>query len=310
MTSWIEALAALERAGEDAVLVTVLVARGSTPREAGAKMVVTATGQHGSIGGGRLELTACGIARDLLRDGATLPEQRAFPLGPALGQCCGGHATLLFEPVRHAAMHIALFGAGHVGQALVRLFGDLPCRVAWIDSRAEAFPAEIPGNVTATTAARPETLVAGLRPGTRLLVMTHDHALDYAIVAAALAQNGLDFIGLIGSRTKRARFVSRLSRAGISTESLARLECPVGVPGVGGKLPAEIAISIAARVLQTRAEGRQTARPEQGTESVQPLEVLRVSERNLPHEVPGASAGSHAEVGSCVPDCSCGVRHG
>ena len=247
MPAWLRALTELERAGEPAVLVTVISARGSTPREAGCKMVVTAAGQFDTIGGGKLEFTCVEAARALLANPAA-PVLRAFPLGPELGQCCGGHVSVLFEPLRPADLHIALFGAGHVGRALVDVLRPLPIRVTWIDPRADAL-AEAPATVVARHAAHPAGEVATLPAGTLVLVMTHDHQLDFDIVAAALARTDLAGVGLIGSATKRARFAGRLARLGLPREVIARLICPIGIPGAGGKLPAEIAISVAAQIL-------------------------------------------------------------
>jgi xanthine dehydrogenase accessory factor len=260
MTSWIEALARLEAAGTPAVLVTVLHVEGSSPREAGAKLVVTAEALHGSVGGGHLELTAVEISRDLL-SGATVggraaPFQRVFPLGPALGQCCGGAVTLLFEQVAPPPWTVALFGAGHVGKALVRLLADLTCRVVWVDERAAEFPAGLPAQVHATVSDAPEGEVAGLPPGADVLVMTHSHALDQRIVEAALRRPDLRLVGLIGSQTKRARFLSRLEHRGFGPAARARLTCPIGLPGVGGKRPAEIAVAVAAQLLQLEAAAR------------------------------------------------------
>jgi xanthine dehydrogenase accessory factor len=247
MAAWLEALAAAERDNQPAVLVTVLAAKGSTPREAGAKMVVSADGLAGTIGGGNLEHQCEAAARGLLAAGSDGPSTRDFPLGPALGQCCGGHVTVLFEVLRPPKLHIGLFGAGHVGKALVRLLADLPCRVTWIDPRPEALPANLPANVTPVRVAQPAQAVDALPAGTLVLVMTHDHALDFDIVVAALGRPDLRAVGLIGSGTKRARFVSRLARLGIDTE---RLICPIGLPGIEGKEPAVVAVSVAAQILQ------------------------------------------------------------
>jgi xanthine dehydrogenase accessory factor len=252
MRDWLDALTELDRAGEPSVLVTVLIARGSSPREAGCKMVVTRDALFGTIGGGNLEFVCIDTARDML-DGDGGPAMRDFPLGPALGQCCGGHVSVLFEPMRPARLHVALFGAGHVGRALVRLLGELPLRVVWIDSRANATPAVCPGNVTTIVAADPVVQVAGLPAGTIVLVMTHDHQIDFDIVAAALARDDFVAVGLIGSVTKRARFARRLALRGLDGAAIGRLICPIGIPGIGGKLPAEIAISVAAQVLQLAA---------------------------------------------------------
>jgi xanthine dehydrogenase accessory factor len=245
MAAWLDALAAAERDHQPAVLVTVLSARGSTPREAGAKMVVSADGMAGTIGGGALEYQCESAARGLLADGVAGVSTRDFPLGPALGQCCGGHVTVLFEVLRPPALHVALFGAGHVGKALVRLLADLPCRVTWIDPRPEALPAVVPGNVAVSRGVS----VDALPPGCAVLVMTHDHALDFEIVAACLRRADLLFVGLIGSDTKRARFVARLGRLGVPAH---RLVCPIGAPGIEGKEPAVVALAVAAQVMQLR----------------------------------------------------------
>ena len=251
MPGWLDALAALERDGTPSVLVTVLAARGSTPREAGCKMVVTAAEAHGTIGGGNLEFQSLARARELLREAPAAPVVAEFPLGPALGQCCGGHVTVLFEVLRPPRLQIALFGAGHVGQALITLLADLPCRVSWIDPRPEALPASVPPNVTPVRTAQPALTIASLPPGSLILVMTHDHQLDFEIVSAALQRPDLPAVGLIGSNTKRARFLSRLARMGIESETLI---CPIGLPGIEGKEPAVVAISVAAQILQLRPQ--------------------------------------------------------
>ena len=247
MAAWVDALAAAERDNQPAVLVTVLAAKGSTPREAGAKMVVSADGLAGTIGGGNLEYQCEAAARGLLADGAEGPSTRDFPLGPALGQCCGGHVTVLFEVLRPPKLRIGLFGAGHVGKALIRLLADLPCRVSWIDPRPEALPANLPLNVTPVRTAQPAQAVGGLPAGSVVLVMTHDHQLDFEIVSAALRRPDLLAVGLIGSDTKRARFVSRLVRLGIAVD---RLICPIGLAGIEGKQPAVVAVSVAAQLLR------------------------------------------------------------
>ncbi|HUZ65496.1 MAG TPA: xanthine dehydrogenase accessory protein XdhC [Acetobacteraceae bacterium] len=257
MTAWVQALARCADAGMPAVLVTVLSVRGSAPREAGCKMVVTGEELHGSIGGGTLEHRCAAIARDLLAAPPPGPVLRDFPLGPALGQCCGGQVSVLFETVEPASWRIVLFGAGHVGRALVRLLADLPCRVDWIDPRPDIFPAGPSANITPRQATDPAALVPDLPAGCTVLVMTHDHQLDYAIISAALRRPDLGWIGLIGSATKRARFSGRLARGGLDPDAIARLVCPIGLPGTGGKLPAEIAIAVAAQLLQIRGSVRQ-----------------------------------------------------
>jgi xanthine dehydrogenase accessory factor len=251
---WREALLLWERAGIPHVLVTVIEALGSTPREAGAKMVVRADAQSGSIGGGNLEFQAAETARRLLAEGVREPVTEKVLLGPDLAQCCGGGATLFYEPMGQPSVTLALFGAGHVGRALVRILDGTGVRVIWIDSRAEAFPADLPDQVSAVSATEPPSEVGLLPAGCHCLVMTHSHDLDYAIISALLRRGGFASIGLIGSETKWARFRRRLLEAGLAKESVDAVICPIGLPGVGGKRPAEIAIAAAARLLQAKSE--------------------------------------------------------
>ncbi len=247
---WLDALTRHAEAGTPSVLLTIARIRGSAPREAGAKMVVSALEQDGTIGGGALEHECGRIARDLLRHGSPQPLMRDFPLGPALGQCCGGHVTVLFEPMLPPGWQVVIFGAGHVGRALVAVLSALPCRMAWIDDRPGVFAAAVvPGNVVCVSQAARDFVVPA---AAMVLVMTHDHQLDYEIVRKCLARDDLAFVGLIGSATKRARFAGRLARDGILPASLARLTCPIGVAGAGGKLPAEIAVAVAAQMLMIR----------------------------------------------------------
>jgi xanthine dehydrogenase accessory factor len=246
---WIASLAAHAREGRAAVLVTILSASGSTPREAGCKMVVTEVGATGTIGGGQLEWRAIETARQLLADPTRpAPVVLDLPLGPGLGQCCGGAVGLLFERVLPPARQIALFGAGHVGRAVARLLGELPCRLTWIDSRADAFPPGNPANTVTLASALPVHEVASLAEASAVLVMTHDHQLDLELVEAAL-RRPFRFVGLIGSATKRARFEKRLAQRGLGQAAIDRLVCPIGLPGIGSKHPAEIAVAVVAQLL-------------------------------------------------------------
>jgi len=255
MRDWIAALAETSGAGRPAVLVTVLQVAGSTPREAGAKMLVTADGAAGSIGGGHLELEMVTQARALLARAASGedvagPVVRELALGPSLGQCCGGRTSVLLEPILPTRWQVAVFGAGHVGKALVKLLADLPCAVTWIDSRPEELPAQPPGSVRCVLSESPADEVSELPAGADLVVMTHSHALDLEIVDAALRRGAHRYLGLIGSRTKRARLVQRLEARGRTPEQIARLTCPIGVVGIAGKEPAVIAVAVAAELLQ------------------------------------------------------------
>ena len=181
------------------------------------------------------------------------PTVRDFALGPSLGQCCGGAVSILLELVAPPAWTVAVFGAGHVGRALVRLLGELPCRVEWIDGREGEFPEAIPRNARRVVSDAPDEVAAALPEGCDVLVMTHSHALDQEVVEAVLRRARPRYLGLIGSQTKRARCLARLEHHGFDAAARARLTCPIGLPGVGGKRPAEIAIAVAAQLLQLQA---------------------------------------------------------
>lgn len=238
------------------MLVTLADIKGSAPRESGTKLIVTASGQSGSIGGGHLEHKAAEIARGLLRDGVTDARLETLPLGAALGQCCGGKVTLLFEPFVPVDFTVALFGAGHVGKALVGVLAGAPVRVLWIDARPEQFPADIPANVTKILTDRAEDEVKDVPRGAHVLVMTHSHDLDLAICERFLKRGDCPYIGVIGSATKRRNFEGRLARKGFSEALIRSLRCPIGLDGIDGKHPREIAIAVAAELLMRRDAAR------------------------------------------------------
>jgi xanthine dehydrogenase accessory factor len=344
MSDWIGPVADLVAQGEDVVTVTVAAARGSTPREPGARMIVTRAATIDTIGGGNLEAACVARAREMLAAGAsTSPRLVRYPLGPGFGQCCGGVATLLFEriaanevawitavrayartgepcilisgaegcsagarlvvardacvgtlgeasldaraavqarallaagddgpprllvleagpastvlyvdSIRPSAMQIVLFGAGHVGRALVGVLADLDCRVTWVDARAQEFPRSVPANTQIVAAEAPELEVDRAPSGAHFLVMTHSHPLDFELCERILKRGDFAYLGLIGSVPKRNRFAKYLRREGVSDEVLARLTCPIGVAGVTGKRPATIAVAVAAQLLQVR----------------------------------------------------------
>jgi xanthine dehydrogenase accessory factor len=342
-----------------AVIVTVAIVEGSGPREPGAKMLVEVGGQHGTIGGGHLELRALEVARAMLASGDARRIER-FALGPSLGQCCGGVVHLAFELAdagqlallkarhhedswrlvaldgapdntlfdadghvvaaqggthghcerpgdalslhtlgmgsrlrgndgnkagdgnnagnagvgllfaRHRGTHVmqeqdgrrwlvdlvaapraqlVLFGAGHVGAAIVRALADLPCRVTWVDERDDLFPHAVPPNVTVEATDTPEAIVASAPDGASYLVMTHSHALDQRLSEAILSRSGVGWFGLIGSHTKRKQFEHRLRARGIDPARIDAMACPIGLPGIAGKQPAVIAASVAAQLL-------------------------------------------------------------
>jgi xanthine dehydrogenase accessory factor len=339
MSDWVSALAVETRAGRAAVLVSIVAAKGSVPRAAGTRMVVCAEGSSGTIGGGHLEHKAIAIARDLLAD-CGAPAIHRFPLGASLGQCCGGVAQLLFEPLHGSAawveavagmrtagiecalvtpvrgdaaagrrvvtgttaigtlgsrplddeatalaralladnaeprlvtlgagtglevfidvlrrpdFFVVLFGAGHVGRAVVHALAGIDCRIRWIDSRDDAFPATMPANVDCVLTDTPEDEVATAPEGAYFLVMTHSHPQDEALAERILARGDFAYFGLIGSASKRRQFERRLQARGTSPSRLAMMTCPIGIAGIAGKEPGVIAIAVAAELLQVRS---------------------------------------------------------
>ncbi|MYM65819.1 xanthine dehydrogenase accessory protein XdhC [Pseudoduganella sp. FT55W] len=316
MNEWLTA-----QVSEPAVLVTVAIVEGSGPREPGAKMLVTAHGQHDTIGGGHLEMCAIELAREMLSTGPVARLER-YALGPTLGQCCGGVVHLAFEKIdeplsdvlavlrargredswRLSAIdgpatallldangaivagagedapmldrtrgthvlrdadgrrwladpcfapraHLVLFGAGHVGAAIVRMLGELPCTVIWVDEREDMFPASVPANVTVEATDAPEAAVADAPAGASYLVMTHSHALDQRLCEAILNRADVGWFGLIGSNTKRVQFERRMAARGLPQDRIANMVCPIGLPGITSKLPAAIAASVCAQLL-------------------------------------------------------------
>ncbi|MFY0663129.1 MAG: xanthine dehydrogenase accessory protein XdhC [Natronospirillum sp.] len=246
---WFEALQLCKHRGDAFVMATVLSAGGSTPRDQDAKMVITQDQQFDTIGGGRLEFEVINLARNALNKGEAGYRIEKFALGSQLGQCCGGSVSVLLESFTATQFQVAVFGAGHVAHALIPILGGLPCQVHWIDQRAELFPEQRPPNVKLLPAQDPAAWVAKLPAGTDLVIMTHNHDLDFAITAAALQRPELRSIGLIGSRTKARRFQHRLSQLGFSVADLERVICPIGLSDVPGKLPMEVAVSIAGQLI-------------------------------------------------------------
>jgi xanthine dehydrogenase accessory factor len=294
MADWtLHAREALEQG--PAALVTILATEGSAPRGPGARMVVTQTGLAGSIGGGRLEHQAMAQARSVLALAPGSWRVQDYPLGPLLGQCCGGRVRLLvenlagvpesegpfevtlsdhverspasaerpgemdargplptagtrfLEPVESDRLPVFLFGAGHVGKAIAERAAGLPLALAWYDSRPEM--AGTPGVVLAEEEEMMVAQAAEAPEDSAIVILTHDHGLDYRLVAAALGGRAR-FVGLIGSATKRARFLKRLAADKVDP---ARLTCPIGLAGIGGREPEVIAIAVLAQLLTLRS---------------------------------------------------------
>lgn len=267
MTGLRDTAAAWRAAGGRAVLVEVLEALGSAPREAGTRMLVGANQCAGTVGGGHLELKAIAQARAMLQAGSASPQSAHYPLGPALGQCCGGAVTLGFVLLDDAALlawpptparfHLQLYGAGHVGRAIARALAPLDVRVDWIDERDDEFPAQFfehdapwPPHIRKVCVDAVDAEVRSAPAGAFFLVLTHQHELDLRITEAVLQRADFAYLGLIGSKTKKQRFIRRFEQRGIAPEVIGRLTCPIGVPGVDGKEPEVIAAAVVAQLLQ------------------------------------------------------------
>jgi xanthine dehydrogenase accessory factor len=249
-------------AGRPAMEVQVLDHRGSVPREAGTRMLVAADTVAGTIGGGHLELQAIERARHRLAEGVGAFDDWPVALGPSLGQCCGGALTLRTQPLSAASLAawpaapprfvLQLYGAGHVGRAIVHLLAGIDCRVQWIDERESEFPAgPLPPHIEPVCVEPVEAEVSEAPPGAFYLVLTHSHDLDLRITEAILRRGDFAWCGLIGSKTKRARFLHRFEERGIAPDVLARLTCPIGVPGIVGKEPEVLAVAVVAQLLQS-----------------------------------------------------------
>ena len=342
MKNWLECLQQTVDQGEPCILVSIVDAHGSTPREVGAKMIVTEGDAYATIGGGRFEYDCIEVAREMLRLRQLHKVQR-YSLGPSLGQCCGGVAEVAFdliaensewvltliaqqrhsavvlasiidqpgyghhrwvvsergmygttdaptlddqvmkrsqhllatrgvtqsahltdtsgrevvvllEPIYPHALDIVLFGAGHIGQALVRLLADLPCHVNWVDSRQNLFPANLPVNIDPVVTPAPESEVDHAPSEAYFLVMTHSHPLDQVICERILSKDDFRYCGLIGSKSKRKKFEKRFLAHGIPATVIEKLTCPIGIDGISGKHPAEIAIAVAAQLMQVHEQ--------------------------------------------------------
>jgi len=339
---WLTTLASMAPSLNPCVLVTIVKTQGSAPREAGCKMLVLADRCVGTIGGGHLELKVIEQSREWLTDSGPSSKIVRLPLGPSLGQCCGGQVTVLFErltpqntpwletviklhtdgsqavmvsklagddstnvvdnsatklvvtphdsvgslrdtgldnaaidtarsmlcettlpttrwqdnllfdPLHTEQFQVMLFGAGHVGKALINIMQSLPCGISWIDSRAEMFANQSPApNVRIVISDDPADEIKSAPSNCYVIVMTHNHQLDLEICEHALQNSNIKFCGLIGSLTKRQRFLRRLAARGVSRDALQSLICPIGLPGVSDKHPALIAVSVVAQLLQT-----------------------------------------------------------
>ena len=273
------------------MLVTIESAKGSVPRPAGTRMLVTRDDVIGTIGGGHLEYSAIDISRRQLC-GIQVQTMRRFPLGASLGQCCGGVVNLTFEHVspdgaladqvehyfRDALstpdFSIVVFGAGHVGRSLAVMLGEIPCRVTWVDTRDDAFPPERADNIDAIVTDAPEVEVDAAPSASYFLVMTHSHEIDERLTERILRRGDFAYFGMIGSLSKRHQFERRLTARGVDRALFARLTCPIGIDRIPGKEPGVIAIAVVAELLRTKAE---LALRSERTDTTRQVPVARAS---------------------------------
>ncbi|HEV7346081.1 MAG TPA: xanthine dehydrogenase accessory protein XdhC [Devosia sp.] len=255
-------LAQFLAANGDAVVCELTSVRGSSPREQGTFMLVAPQGLFGTIGGGALEYMVIEHARRLLAGGQR-EEAMDVPLGPEIGQCCGGRVgvnlrladaqtrqrlTAMVAAEDAALPPVYVFGAGHVGRALAKMLALLPVQLEVIDTRQEELGLLPPG-IAARAVAMPEAVIRSAPSGSSYVVLTHDHALDFLIAQEALARPDAPYVGMVGSRTKRARFASWFLREGGDASALERLVLPIGQAGLGDKRPEVIAALAAAEIM-------------------------------------------------------------
>ena len=256
-------------AADRTAMVEVARAKGSTPREAGAYMLVSRKTIYGTIGGGQLEFMAIDQAREMLADAKGPAELLLdIPLGPEIGQCCGGRVEVLIRAVddglkaellRNAEAederlpHIYIFGGGHVGQALASALSLLPVRVTVVETRAEALEG-MPAVISTKLTSVPEEVARSAPAGSAFVILTHDHALDFLIVAEALKRNDAAYVGMIGSKTKKATFRNWFLKSAEGGEAdFSRLVSPIGGDAVKDKRPAVIAALAAAEIMTALA---------------------------------------------------------
>lgn len=297
---WIDDVITELKTHQQICLVAISRVEGSTPRELGAVAIVSPDGFSGSIGGGMLEHDALFQARATLdADQHSRPKGyrfwRDYPLGPSLGQCCGGFVSIMFEqinaadlahwqdlaahhsgflihpddaespifwadhsdghlglaqPLTPASVPFYLYGAGHVGRAVIDVTGGLPLTRHWVDTARDRFPLSIPQDVTVIDAADPAQIPQYAPAGTIHVVMSYSHQIDFDICANLLKADQFYKIGLIGSATKWARFRSRLQQMGFAARQIDQIQCPVGLAAISGKEPARVALSVAGQLAE------------------------------------------------------------
>lgn len=247
--NWLSACQQLEQRGEPYCIATVVASVGSVPRASGAKMVISETAQFDTLGGGNLEFQVIANAREQLKARCSQVSIERFSLAADLAQCCGGAVQVMFEYFLTQLPQVVIFGAGHVCQALAKITSELPCHVKVIDNRPQWLAPLADYGIETQLCEQPQQVLAQLSDDAYLVIMTQDHALDYAITLDALQAGRFAFVGLIGSQGKRQRFEFRLKEQLADPALLNALTCPVGHPDVSGKLPMQVAVSIAAQLI-------------------------------------------------------------
>ncbi|OZY83712.1 xanthine dehydrogenase accessory protein XdhC [Cellvibrio mixtus] len=246
--NWSAAIQHCQQSGSAYVIATIINTQGSTPRDGGSKMVITADVTYDTIGGGQLEFLLVQQARELLAQNKNCQLLKAIPLAAEAAQCCGGNVTVMLESFAACTWQIALFGAGHVCQSLVTILAGLPCQVRVIDNRPELMTTPLPANCHYEFYADPTAAIAQLPDNSWVIIFTHDHALDFALCKTLLSDQRWAYAGMIGSQTKALRFRKRLGDAGFAEAAIEKIHSPIGLPEVKGKLPMEVAVSIAAQL--------------------------------------------------------------
>jgi len=231
-----------------AIIVT-RTGKEDSKQAVGKKLLVTEFETTGSTGDSQLDDYAITQAHKLLQQQG--PSAYLHPLTEAKGKLPSIADALLFDIIRPDDFHIALFGAGHVGNAIISVLANSsPCSITWVDSREDVFPGELPASVITRHAAMPTNIVQQIPPASYYLIMTHSHNLDKALCEAILKRGDFQFLGLIGSQTKKKRFHRHLLGKGFSEKQLSGLTCPIGIHGITSKAPGAIAVSVVAQLLQ------------------------------------------------------------
>ncbi|MCX7549629.1 xanthine dehydrogenase accessory protein XdhC [Xanthomarina sp. F2636L] len=261
MTNWIELLSEFKRNQQAVALVTVTRCLGSTPCVVGSRMLITKDEKlYGTIGGGKLEFQATKEAMNSLRDNKII--ESSYILGPEFEQCCGGKVEFMIEPMNQNP-ELFLFGAGHIGVEIVNLLIDTPFKVILIDSRDDWFNnLDLDSRITTKQVTENDfkTFTEAVTWGTNcyVLVLTHNHAIDFDIITMALKRD-TKFLGLIGSKTKKVRFHNMLVKDMGIPEGMTHVVCPIGLD-IGGDTPKEIAISVVAQLLQVHYQSESNLR--------------------------------------------------